>query len=323
MPGEKLLTKLWETLADKGIGSLLKPWHVGRMRKVELEAKYKDIIMTADAEKKAEDIKNGKIAILDNKELSFRNIDEIDTHIESSRKVENIKKEVNVSNAILYAEKELENDVTEPSKEEIDEDWLYKWKNNASEVSKEELQRMWGRLLVGELKSPGKYSLRTMDFLKHLSQEEALLLENVGQFIIRNSIIYEEEEKSILNQYNLPFQKLLELQELGILSGVDSLGLSVGYSSLTKDSYQRTLPSHDKALLISHKDCNKKISLTVIRITKLGEQIFDLGVYAANEEYLYSIGKRLIQNEYKVKLADVQYIDKDTIKILTSKEIQI
>jgi len=26
IPGEKLVLKLWDTIADKGIGSLLKPW---------------------------------------------------------------------------------------------------------------------------------------------------------------------------------------------------------------------------------------------------------------------------------------------------------
>lgn len=30
IPGEKLIIKLWETIADKGIGSLLKPWQIRR-----------------------------------------------------------------------------------------------------------------------------------------------------------------------------------------------------------------------------------------------------------------------------------------------------
>ena len=30
-PGEKLVTKMWETLAEKGIGAALQPWHEKRL----------------------------------------------------------------------------------------------------------------------------------------------------------------------------------------------------------------------------------------------------------------------------------------------------
>jgi len=36
-PGENLLIKLWETLADKGIGSLFKPWQIKREGKATAE----------------------------------------------------------------------------------------------------------------------------------------------------------------------------------------------------------------------------------------------------------------------------------------------
>jgi hypothetical protein len=52
MLGEKLLIKMWETLTEKGIGSLLEPWHKSRISKVELEAKRNEIIILAEAERK-------------------------------------------------------------------------------------------------------------------------------------------------------------------------------------------------------------------------------------------------------------------------------
>jgi len=324
MLGEKLLTKLWETLADKGIGSLLEPWHKTRLHDVELKAKYKDIIMTADAEKKANDIKNGKLQITDSEKLTLTSVDEISTHIESAQKIENIKKEINVAKAIVYAEKELENDTTEVSEEEIDEDWLYKWKNNASEVSKEELHRMWGSLLAGEVKSPGKYSLRTMGFLKNISQKEAILLEKLGQFIFsNNNIIYEEYTKDILEQEGLSFNKLLELQELGILMGVDSSSLRVEYDSINEHMFSRLFVSCNKALIVEHEDCKKKITLKIISITKLGKEVLSLGSYEHNKEYLFTIGKQCMKNGFTVKLADIEYINNEQVKILTSEELKV
>ena len=37
-PGEGLLIKLWETLAEKGIGGLLKPWQMKREAFAQIKA---------------------------------------------------------------------------------------------------------------------------------------------------------------------------------------------------------------------------------------------------------------------------------------------
>lgn len=59
-PGEKLLLKLWETLAEKGVGSLLKPWHEKRVSRARNEIRREEILILAQAEKEAEAIKAGQ-----------------------------------------------------------------------------------------------------------------------------------------------------------------------------------------------------------------------------------------------------------------------
>jgi len=318
MLGEKLLIKMWKTLTEKGIGSLLKPWHKARMSKVELEAKKNEIIVLADAERQAQDIKNGLIKLDNYGQLNLTNIDELHSHIESTKKIENIKKEINVSKAILYAEDELKYDDQEPPQENINEDWIYKWKNNASETSTEELQQIWGRLLAGELKSPGKYSLRTMEFLKNISQEEALLIEKVAKFNLDGCI--SKNEKEILEKNNVSFSDLLFLEELGILYGI-ATGLNINYSSNIKESYQKLISSNDKAFLLTHQDSTKIATLNMYGISKLGIEVLSLGHFNHNEEYLISIAKQFIAQGFEVKLGDWKPVN-DTQGIF-SNEIQI
>lgn len=43
-PGEGLLIKLWETLMDKGIGGLLKPWQIKREAKAQFQARRLEIV---------------------------------------------------------------------------------------------------------------------------------------------------------------------------------------------------------------------------------------------------------------------------------------
>ena len=59
-PGEKLVIKLWETLAEKGLGSLLSPWQAGREGRSRNEIRQNEILMLAQAETDAADIRSGK-----------------------------------------------------------------------------------------------------------------------------------------------------------------------------------------------------------------------------------------------------------------------
>jgi hypothetical protein len=211
----------------------------------------------------------------------------------------------------------------EPPQEEIDEDWLYKWKNYASEVSKEELQQIWGKLLAGELKSPGKYSLRTIDFLKNISQNDALLIEKVAQFNISECISKDENEKNIMIQNGVSFKNLLYLQELGLLYGVDSLGLAMTYNSDIQGSFQKVLISNKKALILTHKDDSKKITLKMHGISTLGSEVLSLGSFNSNKEYLISIGKRFAKEGFEVSLADCKKINEEEVYVENAIKIEV
>jgi hypothetical protein len=44
-PGEQLLIKLWETIADKGIGNLLRPWQMRREGQAAIDVKHSELLM--------------------------------------------------------------------------------------------------------------------------------------------------------------------------------------------------------------------------------------------------------------------------------------
>jgi hypothetical protein len=294
MLGEKLLIKLWDSIADKGIGGLLTPWQILRVSDARTKARRSEMLLLADAEKKAEEIRQGKvqlkadksnigvipsgsIELLDEEKRIEPKIDiqHILEHADAREKSESIREEINMSKAIIYAEEELVNDSQSPPERPIDDDWLYKWKENASKVSTEELQQLWGKILAGEVKSPGKYSLRTIEFLKNISQEEARFIELVAQFIISGCIA--RDENGIFEKNGITFGKLLLLQELGIVVGVEAIGMSMEFKSDVLGSFQKILVSSNKALLLLHEDSSKKLSLRSYGLSSLGKQIVSLG----------------------------------------------
>ena len=60
----------------------------------------------------------------------------------------------------------------------LDDDWLNVFERYAEDASSERMQKLWGRVLAGEIRKPGRYSLRTLRFLSEFSQGDALSFSN-------------------------------------------------------------------------------------------------------------------------------------------------
>ena len=53
-------------------------------------------------------------------------------------------------------------DSPEIPEEELDPDWFNSWRQGASNVSNDEIQKWWAKLLRGQVSQPGQFSLRTL-----------------------------------------------------------------------------------------------------------------------------------------------------------------
>lgn len=331
MLGEKLVIKMWDTIADKGIGSLLAPWQILRESDARTEARRREIILLAEAERQASNIRSGRNLLTKGQVIEIKDLEKriepifdhenIASTTQSNITREQIREEININKAVIYAEESLAEDQQEPPEQDVDDDWLYRWKENASKVSIEDLQQIWGKVLAGEVKSPGTYSLRTLEFLKNISQEEARLIENVAQFNISGCIARDETE--IFEKYNLKFGDFIALQELGIVHGVEAIGMAIKYSSSISDSFLKVIMSNGRALLITHEDASKKVSIKAYGVSNLGKQVLLLGNFNSNDEYLISLGKKIVKNGFKVKLGDWQQIDKEHGQILNTIELGV
>lgn len=317
-PGEKIVLKLWETLAEKGIGNLFAPWHEERMGKARNRVKRDEILMLAEADKLSKEIKAGNTSYSVQPEVQRigqtcdptkqeRVEPTFDLESFASNAVqqdisESIRKEVNVCKAALIAEEILSKTNQEPPNEQIEEDWLYAWRDYAGRVSSSELQDLWGRVLAGEFKSPGSYSFRTLEFIKSLSKSEAEIISKAAKYVITGRILRNKEK--FLEKDGLHFSALLYLQEIGVLTGVDSSGLKTTWNSVENDRYVRPLISNNKIILVEHDDINKKLVSEVYTVTSVGQQVLELASFGSDFDYLMDYAKDCANKGYKVILAD-------------------
>jgi hypothetical protein len=194
------------------------------------------------------------------------------------------------------------NDDGTPPDEKVDDDWLYRWRDYTGSVSNEELQRLWGKLLSGEVKEPGTYSLRCLDFMRNLTQSDAKLIELLSGLLIQK-FVWRPESRD--DTYPLSLDQLLDLQNLGVISGVDSTGLHIqfGNSSLAGHEYVRVLTSHERCIIIRHENKDSILNFGAYPVTKLGLQLISLGEFKANVGYLTSFSRSIVSKGYKVSLA--------------------
>lgn len=325
MPGEGLILKLWETLTEKAIGNLLKPWQIRRVGKAILDVKRDELMILAQAEQDVEVIRRGGMCLpgyrLSERQLPFSASTE-ESAIEADNAVlslgasvnsqsalakassaaqsDVLRREVNVARAILQAEKALEPDPQKSSGAAPSDDWIHRWSDYASSVSSEELQLLWGRVLAGEVKAPGEYSVRFLNFLHNLDRSEAQLIAQVMPLVVEDFIFKDPTDQ--LEKFGLTFDKLLVLQELGLISGVNGLGINKRYAARPGMPLQIFLVNHDLAI-----GCKVSVDLTSIEIpvyllTNLGKQLARLGNFVADRQYLRTLGEWIKKQGFSVQI---------------------
>ena len=60
IPGEKLAIRLWETIAEKGIGGLLAPWQTRRTGRAQIDLQHEERLALAQAEIDIKEIRSGR-----------------------------------------------------------------------------------------------------------------------------------------------------------------------------------------------------------------------------------------------------------------------
>lgn len=67
----------------------------------------------------------------------------------------------------------------QPTGSEMDEDWMNVFGEYAGRASSERLRELWGRILAGEIRRPGEFSLTTLRVVSELDQQVASTFERL------------------------------------------------------------------------------------------------------------------------------------------------
>jgi uncharacterized repeat protein (TIGR03899 family) len=184
--------KLIEAVKD-AIGVLYEPKHLRRMAKAEADAAI--IKLEGDIELQ---------------ELARRASERIMKR--------ELKRQRNVESIVSGALQHLPSSV---SKDEVDEDWINQFFEQCQDVGNSEMQSLWAKLLAGEIAQPGTYSRRTLNLVRLMSKDDAVLFTLFCGYIFRGDEflfhVRVKQSDELLKTKGFSYKDLLNLQNVGLI----------------------------------------------------------------------------------------------------------
>lgn len=302
---EKLLDYLASGFAATA-GPLLLPWRAymeGHAKRISARA-YADampIIARAQAEVRTNLVAPGadeQAAVT----ITHENLTQL---IESQGR----KRLANIVSVVEHAAEELgDKEVTD---HEPDPDWTARFFDCVQDVSSEHMQKLWTKVLSGEVESPGRTSLRTLETLRNMTQREAEVFERISPYVIDNEFVFCDRD-FIEKCDNLRYPKLLHLKECGLLNIDPGLISTITWGAKTT----MPLPYGDGVLLITvGRGCGVKLDIPVFVLTTAGKELFRFAPSSVQQAYLETFARFLHKKRCQLAFAP-------TVRKLPDRKLQ-
>ncbi len=272
-PANKLLDAV-----TSAIGKAYEPRHIRKMA----EAKAYEISTIGQALRD-----NVDIEIQYDKGALSANTNDFDEFVKRTQsrlgyqelmKQRNIESVTDKAYALVADEKEC-------SEEPVNKDWMIRFFNSVEDISDEDMQQIWAKLLAGEIKRPKTFSLRTLESLKNMSNDEAELFETVGRYIINmNGNYFIPRDFNILEQNGIEYGDLMVLYECGLISAFGEVSAYIDIPHEVKE-YFLLGNGNISVSVLNDKKSDIRIRIPAFPLTIIGEELYGLlNVCPPNEE---------------------------------------
>jgi hypothetical protein len=129
------------------------------------------------------------------------------------------------------------------------------------------------------------------------------------------------EIDTYLNSKGVTFGVLLELQDLGVVGGVEALGLVKKFTTLNPNDFFNAFRFRNKALVIRGDDAAKSLDLPAYPVTKVGTEVMRLGKFDADPDYVLQVGKHIVGMGFKVEMGDAVQRDATSYNVINCQAV--
>lgn len=237
-------------------------------------------------------------AILISPDATVKGELDFDTAVTQRIQFQEEKRQANITAVIRQAAQELGD--SEVQNGEVDHDWTARFFNNVQDVSSEEMQLLWAKVLAGEVKRLGQFSLRTLDTLRSLNVGEANLFTEACEYVAAERMIIYTDDMHVMGN-NLHLGNMLKLAELGLIMWAPGLTYTAEWNRA-----DRNMAFHRGHL--SFQGLPGAISMTelpIVRLTTVGRELRNLTPPQKEVDMLYMQLLAMFLKQHRRKLSYV------------------
>ena len=182
---------------------------------------------------------------------------------------------------------------------EPDPDWTARFFDCVQDVSSEDMQKIWTKILAGEVESPGRTSLRTLDTLRNMTKRDAEMFKDICPLVIGNGFLFYDD--SVKDTSVLALNNLLHLQDSDLVNFEIGLGNTFQWGN---ENY--ILLDHlGGALMVTNNGTpSAPLRIPIVRLTSSGRELSGLTPQTVNMDYLNAFSKFLKSRDCRLEYLD-------------------
>ena len=216
--------------------------------------------------------------------------------------------------------KDAENVQTEGETQEIDDDWLNQFEKEASQRSTEDMQRLFGRILAGEIQRPSSFSIKAVKTMGELDTATAnlfkrfcsacivLRLPKIGHLLLdaRVPSLGGNAGSNALQKYGFDFGQLNILHEYGLIISDYHSWRDYGLCVANKDNVAVLGFLHQNAywalVPMEGQEDRQELKLNGVALSKAGQELFDIIDIEPVENYTDDLSNFFRKQKLKMTL---------------------
>lgn len=216
-----------------------------------------------------------------------------------------VRKQHNIDNITIKAAAEIK-DQHQNNIEQLDEDWIVHFFKQCEDISDEQMQTLWSRVLSGESIKSGSFSKRTINFLSSLDRRDAELITSLGTTVWNEEydplpLIFDFDNET-LEKIGLNYAAIRHLESIGVIT-VGQLHFSVQFTQNEGVLFYSGKPITLK--INTAKNNNKflpkkenSVDVGLVLLTNIGKELIRICGSKPNEDYFhYALNKLMDDHE--------------------------
>lgn len=219
-------------------------------------------------------------------------------HLKQVIEFQGLKRLANTASVVEHAAEELSD--KEVPDIEPDHDWTARFFDCVQDVSSEHMQKLWAKVLSGEVESPGRTSLRTLEALRNMTKRDAELFGELAGFVIGGEFVFNDSH-FVQRLGVLRVECLLHLQDCGLLI----TGPQLSWTPNWKGREEGVLTYQDGALLVTRgESASDNLEVPIVLLSAAGKEIFRIVHGTVQMAYLQDFSTFLHRRKYQLSLVE-------------------